>query len=147
MSEIPGYDDRTTDALEALIAKERWIETTIQTILATRQLKIGHMNPELVRDGVRIASLWLEGFNNRLITTPPTSDDGLRETLTASRHAAFAQSETNHRYPNGMPSLQLTIAAHDAFCLGFDEDAIWASRLLEWPMDDYGIYPPEPTRE
>lgn len=140
MSEIPTNGPEITDPVELLVAKEEWIQETAQRILDTRTWGNMYLSPDLVTDGVRVASLWLDAFKESIGSDLPESDEDIRLKMKITKLSALEQSDTNHRYPNDMPSMQLNIAANDAFCLGFGDQLEEASRFLDWPMDAYG-YP------
>jgi hypothetical protein len=143
MSEFISFGDsgeNDVDAELALLAvKERWIQDVVGAIIQNRKLRVGSIKPELALDGARLASLWLDAFNNLAQDMISPSEDGVKEAIKAAMSTAQGLSETDHRYPSGILSLQLLIAAWDAFCLGFSEGPEEASRLLSWPMDCYGI--------
>lgn len=144
MEDIPKGVDDANESAEELVRKEAWIKETLDLIVHTRVLLVGRISPFLAADGVRFASLWRDDFDSALSDNPATSREELTQRMKEAKRRAWSLSETDHRYSSDMPSLQLTVAAYDAFCLSFGEEASLASSLLEWNMEPYGI-PFEPS--
>lgn len=119
------------------IEKEEWISTTTGLVAASRVLKMGPINPNLAQGGVRIASIWLDLFKQQHAETKPNTREDLKALMNKTFGDAVELADDEFKYPNGAPMLQVTVAAYDAFCLGFGPDSQQAARLLEWQLECY----------
>lgn len=115
---------------EALAEKEAWAQRVAGLVSVTRD-----MDFELALKGARWASMWVDDYQQLIEQQPPTITPAEEKSvIDQAMWSALARLEDIPRYPTGAPSLKATIAATDAFCLAFAEQATAVAALLNWPL-------------
>ncbi len=110
-------DEPIASELNLLAQKEEWIRA-----MATRVSEAMSLDAEIALMGARWASLWIDEFNERFGTNPPTSRDELKDLLIATQASTLERCEGVPRYPTGLPSVRAIIAAQESFCLTYEDE-------------------------
>lgn len=109
-----------------LVQKEQWAQSMADLVRANRGI-----DSDTALASARWVCLWVDDFKALIEEKAPSGAQEVKAYIEASRASSLERSVGLPRYPGGALTVRGVIAAHDAFCLAFGDEADEVRQLLE----------------
>ncbi|HVE80648.1 MAG TPA: hypothetical protein VNA68_00690 [Candidatus Dormibacteraeota bacterium] len=116
--------DCIAEEAAVLAEKEQWVQNAARIISDC----IDNIDMEVAVSSARWASLWLDDVK---LYEPLEDRDRAIEVIKSAFSSSLERAEGVERYPTGVPSIRSMIAAKEAFCLAYGNEAQGMKKLLD----------------